>query len=113
VKAQVCAGRSTPSREMVLHLANCLDVPLREHNALLLAAGYAPQFPERELGDDALHAVNSAVRLMLEHQVVVDRRWNLIDDNAGGWLLSADHRGMAPARRRPRSTQRLGPRHLR
>jgi transcriptional regulator with XRE-family HTH domain len=46
-------GRSVPSREMVLHLAHCLDVPLRDHNALLLAAGYAPQFAGRELSDEA------------------------------------------------------------
>lgn len=88
-------GRSLPSREMVLHLARCLDVPLRDHNALLLAAGYAPQFPERELSDDALDAVRTAVHLMLEHHdplpaIVVDRRWNLVDANAGAWLLTAD-----------------------
>ena len=58
-------------------------------------AGYAPQFAERELSDEALHAVSTAVRLMLEHHdplpaIVVDRRWNLIDANAGAWLLSAD-----------------------
>jgi transcriptional regulator with XRE-family HTH domain len=88
-------GRSRPSREMVLHLANCLNVPLRDHNALLLAAGYAPRFAERELSDEALHAVSTAVRLMLENHdplpaIVVDRRWNLVDANAGAWRLSAN-----------------------
>lgn len=47
-------GRSAPSREMVLHLAKQLDVPLRERNALLVAAGYAPVFPERQLDDPLL-----------------------------------------------------------
>ena len=45
------SGRSTPSREMILHLAEQLDVPLRERNAMLLAAGYAPTFAERTLDD--------------------------------------------------------------
>ena len=49
-------GRSTPSREMVLHLAERLDVPLRARNALLNAAGYAPVFPERRLDDPAMAA---------------------------------------------------------
>src|SRR4026209_606428 len=48
-------GRSQPSRDMVLHLAEQLDIPLRDRNVLLHAAGYAPTFPERPLNDPALH----------------------------------------------------------
>src|SRR5262245_44959685 len=59
-------GRSTPSREMVLHLAERLDVPLRERNSLLVAAGYAPVFHERPLGDPALAAARQAVDLVLQ-----------------------------------------------
>jgi transcriptional regulator with XRE-family HTH domain len=87
-------GRAVPSREMVIHLARCLDLPLREHNVLLLAAGYAPRFPERALSDHALDAVAHAIRLMLDHHdplpaIAVDRHWNLVDANAGAWLLTA------------------------
>src|SRR5262249_231193 len=49
-------GRSQPSRDMLLHLAERLDVPLRERNTMLLAAGYAPVFPERSLDDPAMRA---------------------------------------------------------
>src|SRR5579859_5149848 len=58
-------GRSQPSRDMVLHLAECLEIPLRERNLLLVAAGFAPVFPERRLGDPALDAVRRAVDLVL------------------------------------------------
>src|SRR6266508_2447971 len=58
-------GRSLPSREMVLRLAERLDVPLRERNALLVAAGYAPAFPERQLDDPALQSARKAVDLVL------------------------------------------------
>ncbi len=54
-------GRSQPSREMVLHLAERLEVPLRERNRFLVAAGYAPVFSERSLDDPALGAVRAAV----------------------------------------------------
>src|SRR5437868_6609162 len=54
-------GRSAPSREMLLHLAEQLQIPLRERNVLLVAAGYAPVFPERSLDDPALHAARKAV----------------------------------------------------
>ena len=59
-------GRSLPSRDMVLHLAERLDVPLRERNTLLLAAGYAPVFPERPLADPALGAARRAIDLVLK-----------------------------------------------
>ncbi len=80
-------GRSVPSREMVLRLAERLDVPLRERNALLLAAGYAPMYRERPLGDPALSAARQAVDLILKgHEpypaLAVDRHWNLLAGNA-------------------------------
>jgi transcriptional regulator with XRE-family HTH domain len=79
-------GRSTPSREMVLHLAERLDIPLRERNSLLVAAGYAPVFQERSLSDPALDAARRAVELVLEgHEpypaLAIDRRWTLLSAN--------------------------------
>src|SRR5512145_3557862 len=59
-------GRSLPSREMVLRLAERLDIPLRERNALLVAAGYAPMYRERPLSDPALAAAREAVQLILK-----------------------------------------------
>lgn len=81
------SGRSFPSREMILHLAESLDVPLRERNHLLLAAGLAPTFPERKLDDSALAPAMEAVRLVLKgHEpnpaIAVDRHWNMIAANA-------------------------------
>jgi transcriptional regulator with XRE-family HTH domain len=80
-------GRSVPSREMVLRLAERLDVPLRERNALLVAAGYAPMYRERPLDDPALSAARQAVDLILKsHEpypaLAVDRHWNLLAGNA-------------------------------
>jgi transcriptional regulator with XRE-family HTH domain len=79
-------GRSTPSREMVLHLAESLEVPLRERNALLLAAGYAPAFQARTLGDPALRPVREGIdALLAAHEpfpaLAVDRHWTLIAAN--------------------------------
>jgi transcriptional regulator with XRE-family HTH domain len=79
-------GRSVPSREMVLRLAERLDVPLRERNALLVAAGYAPMYRERPLDDPALSAARQAVELILKsHEpnpaLAVDRHWNLVAAN--------------------------------
>lgn len=59
-------GRARPSREMVLHLAGRLEVPLRERNRLLLAAGYAPVFGERTLSDDEMAPVREALERFLE-----------------------------------------------
>lgn len=86
-------GRSRPSREMVLRLAEPLEVPLRERNELLLAGGYAPVYGETALDDPSLTAVRSAIRqLLVGHEpypaVVVDRAWNLVDANAGIALLA-------------------------
>src|SRR5947209_13754702 len=79
-------GRSVPSRDMVLHLAERLDVPLRERNMLLLAAGYAPMFPERALDDPALAAARKAVDVILAgHEpypaIAIDRHWTLLAAN--------------------------------
>ena len=81
------SGRARPSREMLLHLAERLDVPLRERNALLVAAGYAPVFPERRLDDPALAAARQAMESVLKaHEpfpaLAVDRRWCLVAANA-------------------------------
>ncbi|RYF14929.1 MAG: XRE family transcriptional regulator [Comamonadaceae bacterium] len=80
-------GRSAPSREMVLRLAERLDVPLRERNAMLVAAGYAPMYRERPLDDPALATAREAVQLILRsHEpwpaLAVDRHWNLLASNA-------------------------------
>jgi transcriptional regulator with XRE-family HTH domain len=87
-------GRAQPSREMVVRLAEHLDVPLRERNELLLAAGYAPAYPESSLEDAELGQVREAVRkLLVAHEpfpaVAVDRRWELVDGNAGVPLITA------------------------
>jgi transcriptional regulator with XRE-family HTH domain len=81
------SGRSTPSREMVLTLAEHLDVPLRERNAMLLSAGYAPIYSERPLDDPALKPARDAVDLVLKgHEpypaLAVDRHWTLVAANA-------------------------------
>lgn len=79
-------GRALPSREMVLRLAERLDVPLRERNRLLTAAGYAPMFSEHRLDDPALAAARQAIELVLKgHEpfpaLVVDRHWTLVSYN--------------------------------
>jgi len=81
-------GRAQPSREMVLRLAQELDVPLRDRNVLLVAAGYAPVFAQRALDDPALQAARTAVDLVLKgHEpypaLAVDRHWHLVAHNAG------------------------------
>jgi transcriptional regulator with XRE-family HTH domain len=88
-------GRSTPSRKMVLLLADHLEVPLRERNRLLLAAGYAPVFAETELDSPRMLAVRDAIRRILRgHEpypaVVIDGRWNLVDANASTAMFTAD-----------------------
>jgi len=82
-------GRTSPSREMVLRLAAALDLPLRQQNALLLAAGFAPVWRESALEAPALAVVTQALDYMLAQQepypaFVVDRRWNLLRANGGG-----------------------------
>ncbi len=80
-------GRSRPSPEMVLGLADELDVPLRERNQMLLAAGYAPRFASRSLDDPELRQVRDALGRVLDaHEpypaLAVDRGWNLVASNA-------------------------------
>lgn len=81
------SGRSLPSRDMVLLLAEQLDVPLRERNALLLAAGFAPAFPERSLNSPELAGARQAVdRILAAHApfpaLAVDLRWTMMAANA-------------------------------
>lgn len=91
------SGRAQPSRDLVLKLGIALDVPLRQRNAMLLAAGFAPAYQERNLSDPELSSVMQALDFMLRQQapfpaLVVDRLWNLVRFNepAAGfmkWLL--------------------------
>jgi transcriptional regulator with XRE-family HTH domain len=85
-------GRASPSREMVDRLAGALDLPLRQHNALLLAAGFAPEWRARDLAAPDLAEVTRALDYILAQQepypaVVVDRHWNLLRANAGAGRL--------------------------
>jgi transcriptional regulator with XRE-family HTH domain len=85
-------GRSMPSRAMLLRLAERLEIPLRERNALLLAAGYAPMYSERRLDDPALNQARKAIDLVLAGHspypaLAVDRHWNLISANAAIGLM--------------------------
>jgi transcriptional regulator with XRE-family HTH domain len=80
-------GRAKPSREMIVLLANVLDVPLRERNALLLAAGFAPTYAESALDASVLSSVRAALDAMLRQQepfpaVVMNRYWDVLDANA-------------------------------
>jgi transcriptional regulator with XRE-family HTH domain len=97
------SGRAQPSREMVLHLAERLAVPLRDRNLLLVSAGYAPVFAERPIGDPALAAARKAIELVLKgHEpypaLAVDRHWTLVDANRAVAPLLA---GAAPALLKP------------
>lgn len=88
-------GKSEPSRDMVLRLAESLELPLRERNDLLLAAGYAPVYSEASFDSPEMASVRGAVRKVLAgHEpypaVVVDRMWNLVDMNEGASLFVAD-----------------------
>jgi transcriptional regulator with XRE-family HTH domain len=79
-------GRSKPGREMLLKVAERLEIPFRDRNQLLLAAGHAPAFPERSLDDPALAPVRAALeRILAAHDpypaVVFDRAWNLVSAN--------------------------------
>jgi transcriptional regulator with XRE-family HTH domain len=92
-------GRAKPSRDMVLRLAEQLDLPLRERNYLLLAAGFAPAYSEAGLESPPMAAVRAAVRrLLVGHEpypaLAVDRAWTMIDANASVALFTE---GIAPA----------------
>jgi transcriptional regulator with XRE-family HTH domain len=95
------SGRTAPSRTMVLRLAAALDLPLRQQNGLLLAAGFAPAWRERDLAAPELAQVNRALDFMLAQQepypaFVVDRRWNLLRANGGAARLTEFLLGPAP-----------------
>lgn len=85
-------GRSKPSRDMVLHLAAALDVPLRERNALLTAAGYAAMYRATDLDAEEMQPVRDALDRILQQQephpaVVMDRHWNIMRVNEGARTL--------------------------
>ncbi|MET7772299.1 helix-turn-helix transcriptional regulator [Nocardia sp. NPDC005366] len=85
-------GRATPSRGMLAHLCEHLDIPLRERNRLLLAAGYAPAYAEPALDTPAMDAVRTAMRqILVGHQpypaLAIDQNWTMIDANSGVALL--------------------------
>src|SRR2546425_4107595 len=87
-------GRSKPGREMMLRILEQLEVPFRQQNRLLLAAGHAPAFPERSLDARELAPVRAALELILAgHEpypaVVVDRAWNLVGANSSMTALTA------------------------
>jgi transcriptional regulator with XRE-family HTH domain len=91
-------GRALPSRDMVLRLAEHLEVPMRERNALLLAAGFAPLFGERTLDDPALQAAREAVAIVLDRQkpypaFALDRHWRIVASNRA---LPQLYEGVAP-----------------
>jgi transcriptional regulator with XRE-family HTH domain len=91
-------GRARPSQEMVLHLAERLEVPLRERNQLLLSAGYAPVYGQRTLDDAEMQPVREAIGLVLRgHEpypaLVVDQHWTMVAANSG---LAALTEGVAP-----------------
>jgi transcriptional regulator with XRE-family HTH domain len=87
-------GRAKPSREMVLRLAEVLDVPLRDRNSLLHAAGFAPVYRESDLDDPALADIRRVVEFILEHHnpypaVALDRHWQVLAQNrSAGVVLS-------------------------
>ena len=97
------SGRANPSRDMVLKLSRALDVPLRERNQVLLAAGYAPQYRETGLDDASMAQVRAALETLLAHHephpaVVMDRHWNVLRTNQAAtdlfdWLLDGRNPG--------------------
>jgi transcriptional regulator with XRE-family HTH domain len=98
-------GRARPSRSMVLRLAEHLDVPLRERNELLLAAGYAPHYRETGIDAEQMRPVRTALDALLEgHEpfpaVLVDRTWNLLAANRAAAVLTE---GVAPSLLQPQA----------
>jgi transcriptional regulator with XRE-family HTH domain len=89
------SDRSVPGREMVVRLAEALEVPLRERNVLLLAAGYAPAYDEADLDDPKLNPIRNALeRVLAAHRpypaVIADRHGDLVSGNAAFWALIED-----------------------
>jgi transcriptional regulator with XRE-family HTH domain len=106
------SGRTAPSREMVLRLSAALDLPQRQQNALLLAAGFAPAWRETSLSAPELAIVNRALDYMLAQQepypaFVVDRRWTLLRANAGAGRLVEFLTGPAHASAEPAAAVNL------
>jgi transcriptional regulator with XRE-family HTH domain len=96
-------GRARPSREMVLRLAEHLEIPLRERNGLLLAAGYAPQYVERSLEEPEMAPIHQALdRFLRAHEpypaVILDRHYNIVSANDATAVLTE---GIAPELRAP------------
>ena len=92
------SGRSQPSRDMILRLCDYLDIPLRERNQLLVAAGFAPVYRERGIADPAFVTVLGSIRLLLQGlepypALAVDRHWHLVESNQAAQRLLA---GLAP-----------------
>src|SRR5713101_1836012 len=92
-------GRSKPSRELLLHLAEHLEVPLRDRNLLPPAAGYSPDYHETALDETAMQSVRDALdKVLAGHEpfpaVVVERRWNLVAANGPALAVLSD--GVAP-----------------
>jgi transcriptional regulator with XRE-family HTH domain len=86
-------GRSRPSAAMLQALAQTLELPLREHNRMLLAAGHAPRYAERSLSSAALAGVQAALQRLLDAHhpypgFVLDRQWNVVQANAAGQRLA-------------------------
>ncbi|MDQ0786000.1 helix-turn-helix domain-containing protein [Streptomyces sp. B3I8] len=96
--SRVETGRARPTPEMILHLADHLDVPLRERNRLLLAGGYAPRYRDRGLDDASVALVMEGLRGLLDAHLpypalLLDDYWDVVDSNAGVDVLLA---GCAP-----------------
>jgi transcriptional regulator with XRE-family HTH domain len=96
-------GRARPSAELVLALAHHLDVPLRQRNALLLAAGFAPRFSQHSLDDEGMAGIRAALQRLLDAHhpypgVVIDRSWNvtLVNDAAAALLGGVSPALLAP-----------------
>jgi transcriptional regulator with XRE-family HTH domain len=95
------SGKAQPSRDMVALLADALGMPLRERNALLVAAGYAPEYAETALTTPELAPVRHAIELILEHQepypaFVINRRWDVLQANRAAARIAA-HLGVHSA----------------
>ena len=96
------SGRAQPSREMLLTLSNVLDVPLRERNLLLLAAGYAPVYGETNLDDPRMSQVRTAIEVILKSNeprsaIAHDRHWNIVMANEAFVRFLTITLGSAPA----------------
>src|SRR6185369_7919901 len=91
-------GKSQPGRDLVAQLADALGMPLRERNALLMAAGYAPEYPETPLSTPELAQVRRAIDLIIEHQepypaFVLNRRWDVLLSNRAATRIAGFLRG--------------------